>query len=390
MKAANAKNPKVSFVVPCYKLAHLLGECVRSILSQTYDDFEILILDDASPDNTMEVASSFGDERVQYIRNPQNLGNLENYNKGIHLSRGAYVWLISADDYLIEPYALERFVATMEGNPQVGYCFCPAIGVRGGKRVGVSGTFGDRDCIAPGDAVIQKLFEHNFILAPSVLVRRTCYEQISVFPLEAKWRGVDVNMRWLGDWYLWCVFALAHDVAYFAHPMVCYREHELSMSQSITQKEIVKSCADSDLGMLWMIRQRATDMGRNDVAASCLRGIANEYRRQTTGKAFRACTYFMSEPDFESSLTNSTDSEKEKKIIRAAAYQGFADRYVSQGQKAKAWKNYFKALRSNPFAIKIYLKLLLLPLGNLGCELRAMARVRWAASQRQNVDQVSG
>jgi hypothetical protein len=163
------------------------------------------------------------------------------------------------------------------------------------------------------------------------------------------------------------------------------------MSQSITQKEIVKSCADSDLGMLWIIRQRAIDMGRNDVAASCLRGIANEYRRQTTGKVFRACTYFMDETHFESSLTNSTDSEKEKKIIRAAAYQGFADRYVSQGQKAKAWRNYFKALRSNPFAIKIYLKLLLLPLGNLGCELRAMARVRWAASsQRQNVDQVSG
>jgi hypothetical protein len=98
----------------------------------------------------------------------------------------------------------------------------------------------------------------------------------------------------------------------------------------------------------------------------------------------------MSEAHFESSLTNSTDSEKERKIIQAAAYQGFADRYVSQGQKAKAWKNYFKALRCSPFAIKIYLKLLLLPLGNVGCELWAMARVRWAAAQRQNVDQVSG
>ncbi len=337
------------------------------------------------------MAGSFDDARVQYIRNPTNLGNLENYNKGIHLSRGAYVWLISADDYLIEPDALGRFVATMDANPNVGYCFCPAIGVRGGKRVGVSGSFGDHDCIASGEAVLEKLFEHNFILAPSVLVRRTCYEQISVFPLEAKWRDVDVNMRWLGDWYLWCVFALAHDVAYFAQPMVCYREHELSMSQSITQKEIVQSCADSDLGMLWIVRQRAIEMGRNDVAASCLRGIATEYRRQATGKVFRASTYFISEPHFESSLSNSTDSEREKRIIRTAAYQGFADKHVSQGQKARAWRSYFKALRSSPFAIKIYVKLLLLPLGNLGSELRAIARVRWSASpQAQNVDQVSG
>jgi len=391
MKAKGAENPKVSFVIPCYKLAHLLGECIRSILAQSYKDFEILILDDASPDNAAEVAGSFDDARVQYIRNPTNLGNLENYNKGIHLSRGAYVWLISADDYLIEPDALGRFVATMDANPNVGYCFCPAIGVRGGKRVGVSGSFGDRDCIASGDAVLEKLFEHNFILAPSVLVRRTCYEQISVFPLEAKWHDVDVNMRWLGDWYLWCVFALAHDVAYFAQPMVCYREHELSMSQSITQKEIVQSCADSDLGMLWIVRQRAIEMGRNDVAASCLRGIANEYRRQATGKVFRASTYFISEPHFESSLSNSTDSEKEKRIIRTAAYQGFADMHVSQGQKTRAWRSYFKALRCNPFAIKIYVKLLLLPLGSLGSQLRAMARVRWAAaSGPQKVDQVSG
>ncbi len=163
------------------------------------------------------------------------------------------------------------------------------------------------------------------------------------------------------------------------------------MSQSITQKEIVQSCADSDLGMLWIVRQRAIEMGRNDVAASCLRGIATEDRRQATGKVFRASTYFISEPHFESSLSNSTDSEREKRIIRTAAIiEGFADKHVSQGQKARAWRSYFKALRSNPFAIKIYVKLLF-SLGNLGSELRAIARVRWSASpQAQNVDQVSG
>src|SRR5437660_6803256 len=92
--------PTVSFVVPCYKLAHVLQECVDSVLSQTYSDIEVLIMDDCSPDNTIEVANSFQDPRVKHVRNAQNLGPLRNYNKGIKMSRGKYVWLISADEYL--------------------------------------------------------------------------------------------------------------------------------------------------------------------------------------------------------------------------------------------------------------------------------------------------
>src|ERR1700754_1046169 len=102
------KNPKVTFFVPCYNLAHLLPECINSILAQTYGDFEVLIMDDCSPDNTAEVARSFRDPRVQHVRNPENLGHLKNYNKAIAMARGAYIWLISADDKLRTPYVLER------------------------------------------------------------------------------------------------------------------------------------------------------------------------------------------------------------------------------------------------------------------------------------------
>src|SRR5271166_3653331 len=111
--------PVVSFVVPCYKLAHLLRQCVESILSQSYADLEVLIMDDCSPDNTPEVAQSFRDPRVKYIRNDTNLGHLPNYNKGISLTRGEYVWLISADDYLRRPYILEQYVDLLDRNPQV-------------------------------------------------------------------------------------------------------------------------------------------------------------------------------------------------------------------------------------------------------------------------------
>src|SRR6266446_10699268 len=120
-------NKKVSFVIPCYNLAYLLPECINSILSQTYEDFEVLIMDDCSPDHTPEVAQSFHDPRIKHVRNETNLKHHRNYNKGIELSRGKYVWLISADDCLRRPYTLERYVQVMEEHPEVGYVFSPAM-----------------------------------------------------------------------------------------------------------------------------------------------------------------------------------------------------------------------------------------------------------------------
>src|SRR5262245_12964431 len=130
-------NPTVSFIVPCYKLAHLLPECVNSILGQTFSDLEILIMDDCSPDNTGEVARSFTDPRVKYVRNDPNLGHLRNYNKGIGLTKGEFVWLISADDCLRRPYIVERYVEVMRKNPRVGYAFCPGVGLAGRQETNV-------------------------------------------------------------------------------------------------------------------------------------------------------------------------------------------------------------------------------------------------------------
>src|SRR5260370_40194657 len=144
--------PTVSFVVPCYQLAHFLPNCVTSILSQSYQDFELLIMDDCSPDNTAAVAKSFDDGRVRYIRNDQNLGSLRNYNKGIELSRGKYVWLISADDYLRRPYILRQYVDLMDRHPNIAYTFCPGISVRDGQERGIwhGSEYDTRDHIRNG------------------------------------------------------------------------------------------------------------------------------------------------------------------------------------------------------------------------------------------------
>jgi glycosyltransferase involved in cell wall biosynthesis len=216
-------SPKVTFFVPCYKLAHLLTACVESILAQTYGDFEVLIMDDCSPDNTPEVARSFTDPRVRHIRNEPNLGHLRNYNKAIALAAGEYVWLISADDRLRSPVVLERYLEVMEAHPRVGFAFCPGVGLQGEQETGIVkyGWLPGPDAVLDGRAFLHRLLESNCVLAPAGLVRKECYERVGVFPLD---------LPFAGDWYLWCAFALHYDVAYFAEPMVNYREHTESMT----------------------------------------------------------------------------------------------------------------------------------------------------------------
>ena len=358
-------NPKVSFVVPCYKLGHLLPECVNSILSQSYSDLEVLIMDDCSPDNTPQVANSFQDGRIRHIRNNQNLGHLRNYNKGIELARGKYIWLISADDYLRTRNVLQRYVETMESNPNIGYTFCAGIGVKDGRETAVLdySVFGPRDEKISGHRLLRRLLEQNIILAASALVRRECYEQLGAFPLDAQWAGTRLDFGWNGDWYLWCLFALHFDVAYFAEPMVCYREHELAMTSFLTQQDNVQQCLTADIGMLWLVRQKAIEAGFLDIAKDCLLAIANEYARHSVSKQYREGMSSMSVDQVEESLCRSTSDKNERTLVRAHFWASLGDRSRVNGDVQRAKKCYLAAISRDRGMLKLYIKVFLVYLG---------------------------
>jgi glycosyltransferase involved in cell wall biosynthesis len=373
-------SPTVSFVVPCYRLAHLLSDCISSILSQSYRDFEVLVMDDCSPDNTAEVSRSFRDPRVKHIRNEQNLGPLRNYNKGIALSRGKYVWLISADDYLRRPYVVERYVEVMEAHPRVGYTFCPGVGVRGGKegRIWRGSEYGRHDCIIKGHVFLKTLLKGNQVLAPSAMVRRQCYDTVSMFPLDVVWAGLPIDLVWGGDWYLWCVFALFFDVAYFAEPMVVYREHELSMTNTITQINKSEDCAAAEIGTAYMVRQKAVDAGLSRLSRECLRGIALQYTRHCTSRQYdwldHSATSCISMPKAEEWLSRSTDTETERRWIRARVFTGLGDEAWSRGDTRFARAFYKRGLQHDSMMTKTYAKLALLSFGRLGYHLRRVLR----------------
>jgi glycosyltransferase involved in cell wall biosynthesis len=363
--------PTVSFVVPCYKLGHLLAECVGSVLSQTYIDWELLIMDDCSPDNTAEVAEWFRDSRVKHVRNERNLGLVKNFNKGIGLSRGKYVWIISADDYLRRPYALERYVEFMEQHPRVGFTFCPAAKVENGQEIEIQAGYGKNRIIA-GHAFLKPLVRGNLILAPTAIVRRDCYDTMGVFPVDPVWAGEALDFSWAQDWYLWCLFALRYDVGYLAESLVCYRLHELSVTSTLTQSENVSRCVTADIAVPWMIRQKADEYGLRQVSKYCLHGIAQAYASHLAAKQYRSSTSVITVSEFEESLCRSTDSEAERNWIRARTYVAMADMLFWHDDPAAARTLYVRGIRKDWRMPRAYLKLFLLALGPVGRYVRKL------------------
>jgi glycosyltransferase involved in cell wall biosynthesis len=353
--------PKVSFIVPCYRFGEFLGECLNSILAQTFEDFEILLMDDCSPDNTPEVAASFNDPRIRYVRNEHNVGHLQNYNKGIGLALGEYIWLISADDRLRAPYVLARYVCLMEENPRVGYVFCPGLRLENGheKEVVDWAALERPDSIFDGRKFLYWLLMKNCILAPAVLARAECYRTIGPFPLD---------MPYAGDWYLWCAFALHYDVAYLAEPMVNYRLHSRSMTCILRDKD--SSILSRDLLALCLrIRERVSAVGDRSLQRHCDREFYRRYFHHIVSSR-------VNRHELELYLHNlASDSRKRESIERKATGRAIFQLFLKQEFQHAREAYEFAVLHKRWTGPVLWIDHVLLKLGRNGIPLARAARL---------------
>jgi glycosyltransferase involved in cell wall biosynthesis len=260
---------KVSFIVPCYRLAHLLPECVDSILRQSFEDFEILIMDDCSPDDTPRVAAAFTDPRITYIRHPENLGHLRNYNEGIRRARGEYIWLISADDVLRTPTALQQFVSALDRTPGADFAFSQATRWDGAGELGVFPRHLTHTEVMSPERALSCLLAWNCVPAAGALAKRSCYERANYFPLD---------LPYAGDWYLWCHFALHAPVVYIAEPLVKYRYHEQNMTKYF--KDRLPLLRRDEIEVYWRVLRLAEAQGSGSIARCAHQALAEYYARQ--------------------------------------------------------------------------------------------------------------
>jgi len=119
----STQNPVVSIVMPVYNVEKYVTEAINSILSQTFTDFELIILDDSSTDTSNEEIKKFNDSRIVYHRNIKNIGLAENLNTGLRLAKGKYIARMDGDDISL-PERLRIQVEYLEKHPEIDLCSC--------------------------------------------------------------------------------------------------------------------------------------------------------------------------------------------------------------------------------------------------------------------------
>lgn len=115
MTSMSAQSPKVSVCIPTYRGTATIAPAIESVLNQTFGDFELIVIDDCSPDDTQAIVQSFSDSRITYLRNTKNLGPQGNWNRCLEVARGSHFKLLPHDD-LLHPRCLESQVAILDAD----------------------------------------------------------------------------------------------------------------------------------------------------------------------------------------------------------------------------------------------------------------------------------
>jgi glycosyltransferase involved in cell wall biosynthesis len=215
--------PTVSICVPAHNAARYLSAAIDSALAQQYGDFELVVLDNASTDETRAVCERYKDPRFRYEFEPQ-AGQSIAWNRCLELAQGKYVILLHADDEL-RPEYLTRAVEVLDANDHIALLHCAAEHIdENGAPLRVQRLF-DADLVDRDGVILRTLLLEGCVINPAgVLVRREAYEAVGEFTDKVVW-GV--------DWHMWIRIAMGWPVAYLAEPLARYRQHGASGTSGV-------------------------------------------------------------------------------------------------------------------------------------------------------------
>lgn len=205
--------PLVSICIPNYNYGRYLDACIQSALAQTYPNKEIILVDDHSTDDSMEIAQRYARD-IHIFQNPTNLGQPQNTDRCVANSHGKYLVILHSDDLLL-PHFIERLLPILERFPNVGM----AVGERmETDETGIPrpiAPFYNTDCIIPGEKQ-AKVFLMTSYLPCQVLLRREVFDKTG---------GVDERFVVNLDGLLWFKCSLVSDLGYIQMPVSIYRTH---------------------------------------------------------------------------------------------------------------------------------------------------------------------
>jgi glycosyltransferase involved in cell wall biosynthesis len=237
--------PTVSVVVPSYNHARFLRRRVESILRQTFQDFELILLDDCSTDESRSILASYiGQPKVRIEFNQLNSGNpFKQWNKGVRLAQGEYIWIAESDDYADENF-LETLVPVLDTYPEVQLVYCRSLRVTEDDSVngfadtlfaGMDPNRWIADFRADGWEECRNFMVRGCTVqnASAVLFRKAAYEQVG---------GTDESLDLCGDWKLWASMMLIGAFGYVAEPLNYFRFHLSSVRSNadLTKRDVAQ------------------------------------------------------------------------------------------------------------------------------------------------------
>lgn len=231
----------VSIIVPCYNHEKYLEERIKSILDQTLSDFEIILLDDLSPDNSAEILKRYSNHpKVSHcIINEKNSGStFFQWNKGIDLAKGDLIWIAESDD-VADPHFLEKLVAPFYKNKELVLAYSQSYRMNANGIV--TGSWKDAT-----DHLNPTLFENDFEMcgleyfekflntgntipnASAVVFKKQTYLAVG---------GANPSLRFIGDWEIWAKIASQGEI-FFSHECLNYfRYHDTSVIAQAKKKK---------------------------------------------------------------------------------------------------------------------------------------------------------
>lgn len=208
--------PRVTVGVPTYNRASHLKETLRLILDQSYRDFEVIVSDDCSLDNTEQVVRAFSDPRIRFHRNTQNMNIPGNLNQVLDLARGEFIVMLHDHD-IFHPQLLERMVSFLDQSPEVGFVHTGTawIDPDGSNYTDVSPDFAP---VTRGEELARRILLGSSFSSPinaCGMVRRSAYEKVGF--------SYDTQFGFLSDVDMWLRIAAVYSVGYIRAPLITCR-----------------------------------------------------------------------------------------------------------------------------------------------------------------------
>lgn len=221
--------PKVSVIVPSYNHAEYLIQRIESVLGQSFQDFELILLDDSSTDGSWDILHAYKDhEKVSHlVLNKANSGStFKQWNKGIQLAKGEYIWIAESDDWA-DKFFLEKLVGELDKRPYVGLVYATSKLVDSYGEVMYENNSSQKITEYKGfDFIRERLSLHNTIWNASMMIFRK-----TLYPDEEK-QKLYSDMKYCGDWLFYILMAKQADIVKICEDLNFFRIHNENVSSN--------------------------------------------------------------------------------------------------------------------------------------------------------------